>query len=262
MGGQVASSVRRQVEPGQPQPRQPGAGGVGRQQLGRGRRRPATRCVGGGADDSARCPGRPGGRGSTTQKPPGCSVDRCSRTGSPSGPRASSAAGTTAEVLTTSRSPGSRTSARSAKRWCDDWPSDRGPPSAARRPGRRSRARPPSPAARRACPPRRPRGCGRAAGRVTMAWRTGATGSAPLRILARATPSPVADAGRVHHLHRTASSASADRPRPGTGRSAGAARSAAPGRAPGSRAAGRSEMSSPGKASWCICVRMSPGSTQ
>ena len=52
------------------------------------------------------------------------------------------------------------------------------------------------------------------------------------------------------------------RPRRGTGPTGrGPAMSA---RRPGTLASGsgRSEMSSPGKASWCICVRMSPGSTR
>ena len=47
----------------------------------------------------------------------------------------------------------------------------------------------------------------------------------------------------------------------GSGRSAGRPRRAPAGRARCPRAAGRSEMSSPGKASCCICVLMSPGST-
>ena len=41
----------------------------------------------------------------------------------------------------------------------------------------------------------------------------------------------------------------------------GSARTASSRTAPSRPAAGRSEMSSPGHASWCICVRMSPGST-
>ena len=47
----------------------------------------------------------------------------------------------------------------------------------------------------------------------------------------------------------------------GSGRLAASPRSAPAARARESSGAGRSEMSSPGNASWCICVRMSPGST-
>ena len=47
----------------------------------------------------------------------------------------------------------------------------------------------------------------------------------------------------------------------GSARSAGRRRAARGARGRSPRAAARSEMSSPGNASWCICVRMSPGST-
>ena len=148
---------------------------------------------------------------------PGAGVESRSSSASPSPRVAGSAAGSVAEVLTTSRSPGARKRGRSRKRACTMAPS-----CARRRPAARTSSR------------REPARLGRL-----------------VRLEAR------------RQLERERAHADDLRPARarGSGRSAARPRSARAGPGTLSSGGGRSEMSSPGNASCCICVRMSPGST-
>ena len=80
-----------------------------------------------------------GWRTSTSHSPPGSWPETWTTTGSPAARRPSTAAATVADVLTTSRSPGSRTVARSGS-GCGPGAPRRPTPSGGRRPGARPRA--------------------------------------------------------------------------------------------------------------------------